>query len=440
MERFTGRVITPADPDYDAARAIFPGGFDLRPSLIVQPSDAPDVARVIAHAREAGLELAVRSGGHSTGFGSTDGGIVLDVRSLKGIEIDPAERTAWAGSGVTAGQYTKAAAEHGLATGFGDTGSVGIGGITVAGGIGFLVRKHGLTIDNLLAAAVVTADGQILHVDADSHPDLFWAIRGGGGNFGVVTRFKFRLHEVREIVGGMLMLPASADVVARFMELAEAAPEELSAIVNVMSAPPMPFIPAQVHGQLVVMALMVYAGPAEEGERVLAPFRTLATPIVDGLQPGTYAGMFAGPEDDSYHPTAVADNMFLDHVDAEVAETILRFLAESDAPIRAAQLRVLGGAMARVPAGTTAFAHRGSRIMANLATFYLGDDDKPRREEWVRDFRKALQQNDTGAYVGFLADDSLERAYPGSTLDRLVEVKRRYDPDNLFRRNANVKP
>ncbi|WP_117213246.1 FAD-binding oxidoreductase [Allorhizocola rhizosphaerae] len=440
MQRFTGKVFTPDHPEYDSVRTIFPGGFDLRPSLIVQPSDAQDVARVIAYARENELELAVRSGGHSPGFGSTDGGVVLDVRALKGLDIDVAARTAWAGSGLTAGEYTKAAAEHGLATGFGDTGSVGIGGITVAGGIGFLVRKHGLTIDNLLAAEVVTADGQILHVDDQSHPDLFWAIRGGGGNFGVVTRFKFQLHEVDETVGGMLMLPASAEVVARFMELCEAAPEELSAIVMVMSAPPMPFVPQEYHGKIVVMALMTYAGPAADGEQVLAPFRALATPIVDGLKPGRYVDMFAGPEDDSYHPTAVGDNLFVDRVDTVVAETIVKYLNDSDAPLRAAQLRVLGGAMARVPADATAFAHRASKIMVNLATFYVGADDKPRREAWVADFRKALQQNDTGAYVGFLADAAPERAYPTSTLERLREVKRRYDPDNVFRVNLNVTP
>ena len=184
---------------------------------------------------------------------------MLDLRDLNGLEIDVEDRTAWVGGGVTTGRYTKAAAEHGLATPFGDTGSVGIGGLTLGGGVGFLVRKHGLTIDDVLAAEVVTADGQLLRVDADSHPDLFWAIRGGGGNFGVATRFQLRLHELDGIVGGMLILPATADTIYGFMAEAEAAPEELSAIANVMPAPPMPFLPAEQHGRLVIFALLAYA-------------------------------------------------------------------------------------------------------------------------------------------------------------------------------------
>src|SRR5215208_5697978 len=225
-------------------RAVLNGARSRRPALIVRVADATDVSRVIALALERGLELAVRSGGHSlAGHSTTDGGILLDLSGMKGLEIDVARRTAWAETGLTAGEYTAVAGAHGLATGFGDTGSVGIGGITLGGGVGFLVRKYGLTIDDLLAAEIVTADGELLYVDSDTHPDLFWAIRGGGGNFGVATRFKFRLHEVDTIVGGMLILPAIADTIASFIDLAEAAPDELSGIANVMTAPPMPFLP-----------------------------------------------------------------------------------------------------------------------------------------------------------------------------------------------------
>ena len=201
----TGRVVAPDDPLYDQARAIFYGGFDRRPEVIVQAADRTDVARVIALARDTGLELAIRSGGHSTaGHCVSDGGIVLDLSDMRDLQIDVEGRTAWAEPGLTAGEYTTAAGAHGLATGFGDTGSVGIGGLTLGGGVGYLVRKYGLTIDDLLAAEIVTADGQLLRVDAETHPDLFWAIRGGGGNFGVATRFKFRLHELDSVVGGML--------------------------------------------------------------------------------------------------------------------------------------------------------------------------------------------------------------------------------------------
>jgi FAD/FMN-containing dehydrogenase len=439
---FGGRVTVPGDPGYDQARTLFYGGFDQRPAAIIRPADAEEVARVVTLARDSGIELAVRGGGHSTaGHSLSDGGIVLDLGELTALDVDLESRTAWAQTGLTAGAYTEAVGAHGLVTGFGDTGSVGIGGITLGGGVGFLVRKFGLTIDSLLAAELVTADGRILQVDDDQHPDLFWALRGGGGNFGVATRLKFRLHPLEGIVGGMLMLPASAEVVAGFMAAAEAAPEELSGIANVMVAPPMPFIPAELHGQLIVMALLAYAGEAGAGERALAPFRALAPPLADMLQPMPYAGLFPA-EEEEYHPTAVATTMFADTVDGEVAGTIMEQLEASDAPVRVVQLRVLGGAMARVPVEATAYAHRQRRIMVNVAAFYDGPEDKARRQEWVDGVAAAIHQGD-GAYVNFLGDEGPERvreAYPGPTWDRLVEVKRRYDPGNLFHRNQNIPP
>jgi FAD/FMN-containing dehydrogenase len=272
-----GQLIRPNDDGYDEARTVFYGGFDRSPALIVRVEDAADVSRVVALARESGLELAVRSGGHSVaGHSVSNGGIVLDLSEMKELQIDLDGRTAWAQTGLTAGEYTAAAGAHGLATGFGDTGSVGIGGITLGGGVGFLVRKHGLTIDDLISAEIVTADGELLRVDAETHPDLFWAIRGGGGNFGVATRFQYRLHEVDTIVGGMMILPATPEVIDSFVAEAEAASEELSTIANVMVAPPMPFLPPEAHGQLVIMALLCYAGEVDEGERVVAPLQALA--------------------------------------------------------------------------------------------------------------------------------------------------------------------
>src|SRR5687768_147167 len=342
-------------------RAVFYSGIDRRPALILRVADATDVSRVIALARESGLELAVRSGGHSVaGHGTTDEGIVLDLSQMKGLEIDLERHTAWAQTGLTAGEYTAAVGAHGLATGFGDTGSVGIGGITLGGGVGFLVRKHGLTIDDLISAEVVTADGEFLRVDAESHADLFWAIRGGGGNFGVATRFQYRLHEVDMIVGGMMILPVTPEVVASFVAEAEAAPEELSTIANVMVAPPMPFLPPEAHGKLVIMALLCYAGEVDEGERALAPFRALAEPIVDMVKPMPYPQIYP-PEEEDYHPIGSARTMFIDTIDRSVAETIVEYLKTSSAQMAAAQIRVLGGAMARVPADASAFAHRSSR-------------------------------------------------------------------------------
>jgi FAD/FMN-containing dehydrogenase len=438
-----GRVIAPEDAGYDEARTVVAGGIDRRPAVIVQVADAADVSYVVSLARETGLDLAVRSGGHSgAGHSVCEGGIVLDVRNMKALDIDVEGRTAWAETGLTAGEYSIATATHGLVTGFGDTGSVGIGGLTLGGGVGYLVRKHGLTIDSLLAADLVTADGALLRVDATSDPDLFWAIRGGGGNFGVATRFQFQLHPVDSFVGGMLVLPATAEAIAGFIAAAEAAPEELSTIANVMPAPPMPFLPEEVHGQLVILAILAYAGDESAGERAVAPFRALATPLADLVKPMPYPEIYP-PDDDSYHPLAVARTMFVDAIDLGVAETIMDFLRASDATMRVAQLRVLGGAMARVPADSTAFAHRASRIMVNVAAFYEGPDDRIAKEAWVADFVSALRQGDSGAYVNFLGDEGEARvhdAYPGSTWDRLAAVKARYDPTNLFHLNQNVPP
>jgi len=281
-----GQVIAPGDAEYDEARTVVYGSIDRRPAAIVRVADATDVARVIGLARETGAELAVRSGGHSlAGHSVTEGGVVSDLRGMRTLEIDAERRVAWAGAGLTAGEYTIAAGERGLANGFGDTGTVGIGGITLAGGIGFLVRKHGLTIDDLLAAEIVTADGETLLTDADNHPELFWAIRGGGGNFGVVTRFRYRMHPVETVVGGMLFLPATPEVITGFLAEAEAAPDELSTIANVMTAPPMPFLPDELHGRPVLMAFMCYAGDLQDGERVIGRFRALAPPLADMVKP-----------------------------------------------------------------------------------------------------------------------------------------------------------
>ncbi len=444
-DEITGRVIAPDDSDYDQARTVVPGGFDRRPALIARVADASDVSRVVALAREAGLDLAVRSGGHSpVAHGVVDDGIVVDVTEMKGLEIDVEQRTAWVETGLTAGEYTEAVGAHGLATGFGDAGTVGIGGITLAGGVGFLARKHGLTIDSLLAAEVVTADGEIRQVDAENDPDLFWAIRGGGGNFGVATRFKFRLHEVGTILGGMLILPATPSVIASFVAEVEAAPDELSAIANVMTAPPMPFLPPEVHGSPIVMALLAYAGPPEEGERVIAPLRALETPLADMVRPMPYPELYAmEPEDPDYHPIYTARTLLVDGIDERAAETIVNHLESAPATMNVVQLRVVGGAVARVPADATAFAHRSSGLMVNVAAIGDSLDGKPANQEWVTKVSADLTQADTGAYVGFLSDegpDGVRAAYPGATWDRLTEVKAKYDPDNIFRLNQNIPP
>jgi FAD/FMN-containing dehydrogenase len=336
---------------------------------------------------------------------------------------------------------TTAAAAHGLAVPFGDAAPVGIGGLTLGGGVGYLARKHGLTIDSLLAAELVTADGQQRRVDADEDPDLFWAIRGGGGNFGVATRFLFRLHPVDVVTGGMLILPATAETIAGFTAAAEEAPDEVSTVANVLAAPPVPFVPAEHHGRLVVMAMIAHAGPVDESEQALAPFRALAPPIADLLRPMPYPEMF--PTEEPPRQLAVGRTTFMDALDRDDAGEILDRLQPSTALVRAVQLRVLGGAVARIDPDATAFAHRRRRIMVNVGAMYAKPEEGPSHEAWARATAEALRQGEDGAYVNFVGDEGEERvraAYPGRTWERLAEVKRRYDPDNLFRLNQNVPP
>jgi FAD/FMN-containing dehydrogenase len=379
------------------------------------------------------MELAVRGGGHSpAAHATTDGGIELDLAALVGFAVDPDRSAAWAGAGLTAGRYTAAAARQGRATGFGDTASVGIGGITLSGGIGLLVRRHGMTIDNLLSADVVTADGVLRRVDAATHPDLFWAIRGGGGNFGVATRLHLRLHAVDAVVGGTLVLPATPQVLAAFLAEAHAATDRLTTIVNVLPAGP---------AGMILRATLVHVGGRTAGAQATAPFRRLAAPIVDTVGPTRYASML-DDVGNGRRPAAAHRTLFLDAFDTGVAETVLDHLRRSTAPLPIAQLRILGGAMARVDPDATAFAHRTPRLLVNLAALDGQPGDLPEHRAWVDAFAAAVGHRD-GAAVGFLGDDGVagvRAAYPGRTLDRLVAVKRRYDPTNLFRRNQNVPP
>jgi FAD/FMN-containing dehydrogenase len=442
----SGEVVGPDDTDYDAARTVL-YGTTAQPAAVVRATSVADVQAVIGVARESGLELAVRSGGHSgAGHGTSDGGIVLDLSPMKDVELDVEGRTAWAQTGLTAGELGAKLAEHGLVVGFGDTSSVGIGGITNGGGIGYLVRKQGLTIDAVLAAELVTADGAVHTVDADHEPDLFWAVRGGAGNVGVVTRFRYRLMELSQILGGMLVLPATPETIAGFLAAADAAPEALSTIANVMPCPPLPFVPADQHGKMVIFATLAWAGDPADGQPVIATFRGLAEPIADLVRPMSYLELFP-PEDPDYHPIAAARTLFLDRVDREIAAQILDALqdhvATTDAMMVVAQLRVLGGAMARVPSDATAFAHRNSRIMVSLAVLVGAPEQLPPHATWVQQLADRVRQGDHGRYVNFLMDEgpaAVRDAYPGKTGERLAAIKGRYDPTNLFRRNQNIAP
>jgi FAD/FMN-containing dehydrogenase len=437
-----GEVIGPDDAAYDEARQVFFKGFDRRPAAVVRVAGADDIARVVTRTRESGLELAVRSGGHHrAGYGTSEGGIVIDLSGMRALDIDADAKTAWVETGSTAGEYTNAVGERGRVTGLGDTGTVGIGGITLGGGIGFLVRKYGLTIDDLLAAEVVTADGEIVQASEESEPDLFWAIRGGGGNFGVATRLQLRLHEISEIVGGILILPATPEVITGFIEAAKDAPEEISTIANLMLAPPMPFIPEKAHGKPVLMGMLADVGPIDQAQASVAPFRALGEPYADMVRQMRYPEIYEGEGPPVRY--GAGSNFFADDLDAAQAATILEQLHHSTAMMSAVQLRALGGALARVPNDATAFAHRDRGLFVNIAALYMDSDEKATHDAWVAGMADSLGRDEAGGYIGFLGEEdegTVRAAYAGPTWDRLRELKRRYDPDNLFHVNNNIPP
>ena len=448
LERFeaalTGDMILPGSPEYETARLVHSAINDRHPGLIVQAADADDVALTINLARECGLPMSVRSGGHSVaGYGTNDGGIVLDLGRMKGLHIDPERRLAWAQPGLTAREYTTAAAAHGLATPFGDTGSVGIAGLTLGGGIGWLARKHGLAIDALEAVELVTADGRQVTASAESHPDLFWAVRGGGGNFGVVTRFVYRLFPVGEILGGALFMPATPDVLRSLEPIASSASEELTTISFVLHLPPAPFVPAELVGTPSVAIMFVWSGDPAAGQAALQPFRDVATPLIDMAMPMPYPGIYALLEQGEQRGLVFHRSRFLTTLDDDAVDAILAAVAAPSSPMAMVQIRVLGGAMARVPADATAFAHREAAIMATIITPFEDPAAVDANRAWTEALHDALGANDAGVYSNFLEAEGEARvreAYPGGTYERLADIKRRYDPSNLFRLNQNIRP
>ena len=419
------------------------GGIDRRPRHRPgrrTPTTSPGSSTL---ARETGLPLAVRSGGHSgAGHSVVDDGIVLDLRDLNELDIDVDGRTAWAGAGLTAAEYTTAAAEHGLATGFGDTGSVGLGGITLGGGIGYLVRKHGLTIDSLLAADLVTADGELIRVDAEHHPDLFWAIRGGGGNFGVATRFKYRLHPVESTVGGMLILPATADTDRR---VHRGRRRGAGRALDDRQRHALPADAVRARGAARKARDLRPHGLRRRHRGRRTSRRAVPSAGDAARRPGARAavpGRCIRRRTTSYHPLAVSRTMFIDRIDRAVAATMIERLEASDAAMRVAQLRVLGGAMARVPDDATAFAHRTAR---SWSTSRPSTRD-PTTSRCARRGSPSSRRPCTRATGGVRqlprrrGRERVRAAYPGTTWDRLATIKARYDPDNLFRLNQNIPP
>jgi FAD/FMN-containing dehydrogenase len=445
-QRLLGSVITPDHAEYDAARRVWNKEFVRAPALVVRAADALDVVHAVAYARTHDLPLAIRSGGHSlAGFGSVDGGVVLDLSRLKGVSIDPEAQTAWVQPGVTSELLAPLAAEHGLGLSTGDAPTVGIGGLTLGGGIGFMVRKYGLTVDSLLSAEVVTARGNLITASETEHPDLFWALRGGGGNFGVVTAFQFKLRPVGTVLGGAIITPATRDSVRAYTRRALAAPDGLTTITFLMKAPPLPFIPADLHGTLILMILAVHVGDLKDGRRALAPLAALGPGTVDLTAPMPYPAIFDLTRDPTVSSHHYGRSTFLSDVPDELIDTLLAHVAQGTSPLSFAQIRPLGGAFARVPAAATAFAHRDKAYMLSI----INDWDGPGAQEsgphraWVDAFWADVRPSGSGVYVNFLeaAEGArIREAYPGGTYDRLAAVKRRYDPANLFRLNQNVAP
>ena len=439
-----GSLVLPGTPDYEEARLVHNANTDRRPAVIVRAADASDVARTVRFANDSGRRLSVRGGGHSlAGYGTNDGGIVLDLGAMKGLHIDPDRRLAWAQPGLTAGEYTNAAAAHGLATPFGDTASVGIAGLTLGGGIGYLARKYGMAIDALQAVEMVTADGRQVIASETSHPDLFWAVRGGGGNFGVVTRFQYKLYPVGEVLGGALFLPPTREVLRALVPIASSAPDELTTISFLMGMPPAPFIPAERVGELALVVVFVWSGDPADGQAAIQPFRDVATPIAEAVMPMPYPGIYEFTKQAENRALAVHRSRFLDGLGDDAVDAILEAANTRTSPFTMIQLRVLGGAMGRVPNDATAFAHRDAPVMFLSITPFMDPESEPVHRAWTESLFEALEPHDAGVYSNFLeveGQDRVRAAYPGGTYERLADIKRRYDPSNLFDQNQNIRP
>jgi FAD/FMN-containing dehydrogenase len=438
-----GRLIVPADAAFSSDRLVWNSAHQGTPMAIVRAADAEDVSAAIAFARSNGIELAVRSGGHSlAGHSSGDGVLVLDTRDLRGLHVDLDGGVVWAGAGLTAGEVTGALAEYGMAVPFGDTGTVGIAGLTLGGGIGWLARKYGLAIDSLVSAEIVTADGGILTASADQHPDLFWALRGGGGNFGVVTRFCYRLSPVGEVLGGAIFLPPTRDVLRSLVPLAMSAPEELTTIGFIMPIPPVPFVAEEHHGKPSLALMFVYAGDPADGQAAIEPFTKVAAPFGVAAMPMPYPGIYDFTAEGGTRQSSTTRSLFLDTLTDASVDAIVDAL-ETAPEGTMVQLRVFGGAMGRIPVDETAFAHRTAAVQVTIINGFTVPEAVPDALAWNRSLFAVLEPASSGVYVNFLEDegsDRIRQAYPGPTYARLAQVKRRYDPSNVFRRNQNIRP
>ena len=441
---FRGRLIGPESEDYDEARRMWNGAFDRRPLCMARCTGVADVVDAVRFGRERGLSLAVRGGGHSIpGHSVCDDGLVVDLAPMQGVWLDAGARRARVQGGVTWGVFDREAALHGLAVTGGQITHTGVAGLTLGGGIGWLMRKHGLTCDNLISADVVTADGDTLRAAADENDDLFWGLRGGGGNFGVVTSFEFALHPVGLVLAGLTMHPAERgrELLRVYRDFAATAPDEVTAYVVFTTAPPLPFIPQEIHGRPVCALAACYAGPIEQGEQVLRPLRE-QDPVVDLFQPMPYPALQGlldpgAPPGDSYY---IKGDYFRD-VGDELIDVVVDGALSRPGPLCEIHLAHMGGAAGRVPEDATAFGHRDARFGAMLVSRWQEPAQADEQVAWVRGLSQAVEPSSIGTYVNFLGDEGESRvrhAYGAEKFDRLAELKRRYDPDNVFRLNQNI--
>ncbi len=447
----TGSVIRPGDEDYEDARRVWNYAIDRRPALLVQAATVDDVVRTVRFCASEGLPIAVRGGSHSVaGFSTCDGGVVIDLGAMTDVSVDPRARRARAGGGTTWASFDAATQAHGLATTGGLVSSTGLGGFALGGGMGHLVRAHGLTCDNLVNAEVVAPDGTIVRASADEDSELLWALRGGGGNFGVVTSIELAVHPVGpEVLGGVVFYAGdeAVDVVAGWRDAVAEAPDELTSLIDLMTAPPAPFIPEEWHFKKVVAVIGCWAGDRAEGETVVAPLRRLGTVVNDVLGPIPYVALqqLIDPlwerGSANYFTSA-----FLDRLPDEAIETYADFHRQSpDLPVQAElHIHHLGGAMGRVPAEATAFANRTSPYIVNCIARTPQAADLPPHASWARAARDAMAPyGNDGMYVNFTGEggeDVVRRSYPSATYRRLQVVKDRLDPGNMFRFNQNVRP
>ena len=442
-----GKLIPPGDPAYETERQVWNGAIDCHPAVIVRCLDAEDVKAAVNFARKQKMPLSIRSGGHNvSGYGTNDNGLVIDLSSMKGITIDPLRHTARLEPGLTSGEVANALQPYGLALTTGDTATVGMGGLLLGGGIGWMVRRYGLTLDHLRAVELVTADGQLLRASAEENPELFWGLRGGGGNFGVATAFEVNLDPVGTILGGAIFYEATEAerILQGYTRLATAAPDGLTTEALLILAPPAPFIPADKQGTPVVAILVCYTGDISEGERVVAPLRQLATPIADLVAPMSYPAIFAFTEVGEVRGLQHhVRSQFFETLSEEMVHALVEVAQATMSVETLIQLRVLGGAMSQVANDATAFAHRNKQGMVMVTNYGLPSANPAALDARTQQVFRALSPYANGVYVNFLGDEGEQRvreAYSPATYARLVALKNRYDPTNLFHLNQNIQP